>query len=86
MSSPQVVAAHFRTGVSSSCVIHFGLAAHFKHAVYMPHLPYITNLSSLTRWYVHILPYHREGWKATVIDVMIELFPCTVTRGAITSN
>lgn len=82
----QVVAAHFNTGAFSSCVIHFKLAAHFEHAVYMPHLPYITNLSSLTQRYVHILPYHREGWKATVIDGMIELFPFTVTRGAITSN
>lgn len=82
----QVAAAHFSTGAFSSRVIHFKLADHFKHAVYMPHLPYITNLSSLTRRYVHILPYHRVGWKATVIDGMIELFPCTVTRGAITSN
>lgn len=82
----QVAAAHFCTGAFGICVIHFKLAAHFKHAVYMPRPPYITNLSSLTRRYVHILPHHREGWKATVIDGMIELFPCTVTRGAITSN
>jgi len=84
--SPQEVAAHFCTGAFGSCMIHFKLAAHFKHAVCMPHLGNITNLSSLTRQFVHILPYHREGWKATVIDGMIELFPCTVTRGAITSN
>lgn len=27
-----------------------------------------------------------EGWKATVIDGVIELFPGAVTRGAITPN
>lgn len=74
-----------RTGAFSGR-IHFKLAAHFKHAVYTPHLAYMTNLSSRTRRYVRILPYHTGGWKATVIDGVIELFPRTVTRGAITSN
>lgn len=59
----------------------------FKHAVYMPRLPYITNLSSpnpAVRAYTPCIT--EKAWKATVIDGVIELFPCTVTRGAITSN
>lgn len=53
----------------------------------MPRLPYITNLSSPNPAVRAYTPRITEkAWKATVIDGVIELFPCTVTRGAITSN